>query len=264
MWRMLLGSLSFLVLFVCIILAVSLYQKRRYRRLKAERQAAEEQEAKAWEEYRRMKDKLETMEQELYEFRNESETFVHNREEQLRREREAAKNAYEEMKANADGMEEKLRNMLADKETFIEEKEREIHSLRGIIENFQKEYGIFDQFNLWHADGKELAQQLRQIVAQYRKISDDEWLQVMITLKGQNPDFHAFIMRHKERLTRQELMVLVFSCLGLVPSEIRVLMDLTPQRTTNIRANINKKLFNVKSSQSMVRNVIEAYKMKEV
>ena len=71
-------------------------------------------------------------------------------------------------------------------------------------------------------------------------------------------------MRHKERLTRQELMVLVFSCLGLIPSEIRVLMDLTPQRTTNIRANINKKLFNVKSSQSMVRNVIEAYKMKEV
>ena len=80
-------------------------------------------------------------------------------------------------------------------------------------------------------------------------------------LKTQNQDFYAYIMRCSEQLTKQELMVLVFSCLELTPSEIRVLMDITPQRTTNIRTNINTKLFNTKNSKTLVRNVFETYKV---
>ena len=264
LWRMLLCSFSVLVLLVCAVWRFRLYARRRYQRLEAERQAAEEQKAKAWMEYKRMKKNLETMERELHEFRNEAELYVRNREEQLQHERETAKSAYEEMKANADDMEERLRNMLADKDSYIKEKEREIQNLRDIIENFQKEYGIFDHLELHHPEENSLTQWLQQIAREYRKITENEWLQAKMMLKTQNQDFYAYIMRCSEQLTKQELMVLVFSCLELTPSEIRVLMDITPQRTTNIRTNINTKLFNTKNSKTLVRNVFETYKMKEV
>ena len=264
LWRMLLCSFSVLVLLVCAVWRFRLYAKRRYQRLEAERQAAEEQKAKAWAEYKRMKKNLETMERELHEFRNEAELFVRNREEQLRHERETAKSAYEAMKANADNMEERLRNMLADKDSYIKEKEGEIQNLRDIVESFQKEYGVFDHLELHHPEESSLTQWLQQIAHKYRKITENEWLQAKMMLKAQNQDFYAYIMRCSEQLTKQELMVLVFSCLELTPSEIRVLMDITPQRTTNIRTNINTKLFNTKNSKTLVRNVFETYKMKEV
>lgn len=64
------------------------------------------------------------------------------------------------------------------------------------------------------------------------------------------------VLRNKDNnLTYRETRVCMLIKLRFIPSEIRVLLNLSSQQATNTRSSINKKLFGKESAKSLDCNI---------
>ena len=67
------------------------------------------------------------------------------------------------------------------------------------------------------------------------------------------PDFYAFV--EKKNLTDQEAFVCYLTRLRFIPTEIASLLGLSKQRVSNMRSNINKKVFRAVGTKSFTANI---------
>ena len=86
------------------------------------------------------------------------------------------------------------------------------------------------------------------------KPDDKDWEELVLLIKKHLPQYyHALTSQHL--LTPQELRTCLLLRLGFSASDIVVLMDVTPQRVTNIKTKANRKLFDEKGAGSLDSNL---------
>ena len=74
-------------------------------------------------------------------------------------------------------------------------------------------------------------------------------------LEASQPHFVSVVFDKSKSLTYQEEHVCLLLHEGFTPSNIAVLLDMSKQRVTNLRASINRKLFNELGTLSLNKNL---------
>lgn len=100
-----------------------------------------------------------------------------------------------------------------------------------------------------------LMQRLHMLASQGRSPIGQEWENFTRLVENNFSNFHQLINNEEYRLTEQEKMVSMLIRAKFKPSEIIVLMDISKQRITNLRASINQKLFHQKGTVSLDYNI---------
>ena len=150
---------------------------------------------------------------------------------------------------------EELQNVRSNKQQFQRQKEEEIEKLRQMLDAYQ---------NHTHADQWESGQSLLQhdIVKRMHQHacklavpSDAEWKDLQGVVEKSLPEFYAKLAATECPLTDKEWKVCLLVKLNFIPSELTVLLGLSKQRVTNIRTNLNKKLFGESGSRTFDANL---------
>lgn len=135
------------------------------------------------------------------------------------------------------------------------DKQKEIESLKQMLSVYQSDNTSPEKWNIEQAllDSR-IIHHLHQSANKAQMVTSAEWNDLKDTISEYLPDFYQKIASHKD-LTDKEVLVCMLSKLRFIPSEMTVLLGLTPQRITNIRSSINMKLFHEKSAQSLESNL---------
>lgn len=143
-----------------------------------------------------------------------------------------------------------------DYKQFQTEKQKEIDDIKQTLSVYQDDNTNPEQWNIEHAlMNSRIVVQLHQLAAKANIASNAEWKDLYETVSHYLPDFYQQIHKSQFALTEKELAVCILSKLRFIPSEMAALLGLSSQRITNIRSNINYKLFNEKSAQTLYANI---------
>lgn len=86
-------------------------------------------------------------------------------------------------------------------------------------------------------------------------VTGKNWESLINEVKKDLPNFVEYISAIRPRLTESEMRIAILIKLHFIPSEMAVLLSTSPQRITNIRTNLNKKLFNGNSTKTLDFNI---------
>ena len=70
------------------------------------------------------------------------------------------------------------------------------------------------------------------------------------------PDFYAFVTQSDISLNDREIDVCVLTRLRFMPSETASLLDITKQRVTNLRSELNKRIVHKSGARSFSANIL--------
>lgn len=96
---------------------------------------------------------------------------------------------------------------------------------------------------------------MHKIASTACKASEEEWQSLNKFALYNLGTFLDRICDEKANLTENEIRVCILSRLQFISSEMAVLLGLSKQRITNIKANANKKLFNRAGAQTLDTNI---------
>jgi len=136
------------------------------------------------------------------------------------------------------------------------DKEKAIHELQKALSSYQEES---NQQNRWDSSQAMLHDaiviRLHKMASTACKASVEEWQSLNKFALYNMGTFLDRICDEKANLTEKEIQVCILSRLQFISSEIAVLLDLSKQRITNIKANANKKLFNMAGAHTFNTNI---------
>ncbi|MDO4190016.1 MAG: hypothetical protein Q4D29_13615 [Lachnospiraceae bacterium] len=89
-----------------------------------------------------------------------------------------------------------------------------------------------------------------------KELTQDEMTSLEHYIKYNLPKLYKIFTENQDNLTDKEKEVLLLTGVKFLPSEISTLINITPQRVTNIRTVLNQKLFKAKGAKSFTRNVL--------
>lgn len=140
----------------------------------------------------------------------------------------------------------------------IKQKEKQIEVL------LQK----LDEYRIRYQDNKEKEDRFLQLygdlVDKFRKMAttfpieypkNSDWKELEATIKLYLPSLYAMFFK-KNVLTSQEIRTSILTYMGFSNSEISILLNVSNQRVTNIKAKVNLKLFGENSASSFYRNLV--------
>ena len=87
--------------------------------------------------------------------------------------------------------------------------------------------------------------------------SIDEWLKLTSQFRLDFPHYYATLTKDK-KLATKELRTCMLLMLDFKEGEIAVLLDVKPQRVTNIKKRVNTKLFGDASATTLTGNIQSA------
>ena len=143
-------------------------------------------------------------------------------------------------------MQEDLNNAKLGFDKYRTDKEKAIHELQEALSSYQEES---NQQKKWDSSQAMLHDaivvRLHKMASTACKASEEEWRSLNKFALYNLGTFLDRICDEKANLTENEIRVCILSRLQFITSEMAVLLDLSKQRITNIKANTNKKLFNM-------------------
>ena len=143
-----------------------------------------------------------------------------------------------------------------DYDVYRTSKEQEIQQLQHKILSYQGNTNLYDKWDSEQAMlHSTIVTRLHKLAAKAEKASEVEWKDLNILVLDNKPEFIDKICNENLKLTEKELRVCILTRLLFIPSEIAVLLGLSKQRITNIRAFANKKLFNKEGSRNFDTNI---------
>jgi hypothetical protein len=92
--------------------------------------------------------------------------------------------------------------------------------------------------------------------ARSKTMTEQQLEQIETYVRRNIPAFIDEIEKREHRLNKREMDVCIFIRLRFLPSEICILLGITSQVCSNIRAHINKKMFNESGTTNLNRNII--------
>lgn len=141
-------------------------------------------------------------------------------------------------------------------EKYRADKEKAIHELQKALSSYQEES---NQQKRWDSSQAMLHDaiviRLHKMASTACKASVEEWQSLNKFALYNMGTFLDRICDEKANLTEKEIQVCILSRLQFISSEIAVLLDLSKQRITNIKANANKKLFNMTGTHTFNTNI---------
>ena len=142
-----------------------------------------------------------------------------------------------------------------DKE-YIKEKEKGLEDLREKIRLYIEEVGNVSDLD---ANSEYLYSpivlQMHKHATKCTQPSDEEWNKLRNMAETAIPNFCRMIETQHIGLTDMEKLAALLVKLRFLPSELAVLLDLSPQSVTNLRSSINMKMFNQHGTKSLNFNI---------
>ena len=137
-------------------------------------------------------------------------------------------------------------------EHFAEKKQQEIILLQKTLALYQTDNS---QLNEWGIESALLdswiVKELRKLANHGKTPTDSQWEFLLNTFYEYLPHFYKRITNPQYLLTEKEVYVCFLIKLRFIPSEIATLLDISKQRITNMRSNINRKLFHAEGTKSL-------------
>ena len=106
--------------------------------------------------------------------------------------------------------------------------------------------------------------QLRRKATETSAITEEDWHELHEAIREFTPEFCNLTVVLHQFLTKQEILLVVLTRCYFSLYEIRMLMNLSAQRFTNIRANINRKLFGEQGAKTLTTNIMDMPKSLKV
>ena len=96
-----------------------------------------------------------------------------------------------------------------------------------------------------------IVNELRQLARHGQLASKEQWAALRQFMQESQPCFYNKVNDRRAVLTYQETDVCLLTREGFTPQEIAVLLGVSQQRITNLRASINRKLFQRQGSKGI-------------
>lgn len=151
-----------------------------------------------------------------------------------------------------------LQLLISDSEQLRKEKEEENEKLRKALSLYQA-----DTLDLetWDEErsiiNSEVVEHLHVISAHGQKATQDEFESLYTIVLSALPGFYSIISNEASILSEKEKIVCTLIRVHFIASEIAVLTGLSPQRITNIKSAINRKLFNAQGAKNLEKRLAE-------
>lgn len=149
-----------------------------------------------------------------------------------------------------------LKQLQRDYEKYKEAKHDEMSLLKEKLSFYQGDTVRSEEWDLEELLlGEIIVKDLHSLAVKGNSVSDKEWNDFEDLLNRYLPQFMKALRKEDNNLTYRERRVCMLIKLRFIPSEIRVLLDLSSQQVTNTRSSINKKLFGKESAKSLDSNI---------
>jgi hypothetical protein len=139
-----------------------------------------------------------------------------------------------------------------DHEQYRLSQERELEMLRETLSAYQDDKSRPEK---WDIESTVLAssivERFHNLASKITVPSEDEWEVLQKLLQGNLPSFYEHINDERHSLTDNEKKASMLIRLRFIPSEIVVLLGLSKQRISNIRRDINRKLFHAEGTKML-------------
>ena len=146
-----------------------------------------------------------------------------------------------------------LQQLKTDTDGFLKTKQEEVASLRKALLMYQTDALDVEQ---WSTEREildsQIAGHLHALAARGRRATADETDRLCVFAQTAFPAFHKFITDEAKHLSPREITVCTLIRFQFISSEIGVLSGLTPQQVTNIKAAVNRKLFNAVGAKTLM------------
>lgn len=140
----------------------------------------------------------------------------------------------------------------------LAQKEREIEVLKAEVKEYQQKIHQISssekEMALLESDKVRMFKRMADSYHQMPCPSDADWEQLAALLQQTLPLFHARIAS-EGKLTTQEMRVAVLTRLNFSPNELAILLEVSSQRITNLKENVNRKLFQDESAKTLYKNL---------
>lgn len=165
---------------------------------------------------------------------------------------EKQNNKFIHLRNDYDKAQSELNALQTDFETYKKRKNNEVKSLLIQLSGY---IGNVDTLTEWDNTrrlfNEDSVKALHNQVKRNQVPCNNEIETVILLVQKKLPKFWAFINDPTRKLTLQELEVCVLLRICFAPSEIAIIMNISMQRVTNIKAFINMKLFGVKGARGL-------------
>lgn len=159
---------------------------------------------------------------------------------------------YAEILSQYNKSQEEMASLKSGYNHYQAEKQQEIERLQQLLAVYQEDRTTPEQWNIEHALlNSKIVSHLHQLAGKAQVATSAEWKDLREVVSEQIPVFYQHITDVHANLTGQEVLVCILCKLRFIPSEMVSLLNLSPQRITNLRSMINQKLFNAKGAQML-------------
>ncbi|MGM9713412.1 MAG: hypothetical protein ACI3Y5_04755 [Prevotella sp.] len=144
-----------------------------------------------------------------------------------------------------------------DARKLAREKEMEISSLQMQLSSFMEKTGK-DEIDNTVRDfyTSDFIVGLHKLAARGKTISPDDVSRLRTLIETEMPSFACAYKARGDLLSPNEDAICLLTRMRFLPTEIAVMLDMTPQRVTNLRASINRKMFYADGARTFDRNIM--------
>ena len=136
-------------------------------------------------------------------------------------------------------------------------KEKEVEELRQSLSVFLEDKTNPEVWNLeLFISSSTIVKRMHELAYKAKQPSEVEWDDLRQLLCKHLPSFYKLIKDDKYGLSNQEQKVAMLIRLRFIPTELIALLNLSKQRVTNIRSDINHKLFHEKGTKDLDANLM--------
>ncbi len=136
-------------------------------------------------------------------------------------------------------------------------KEKEVEELRQSLSVFLEDKTNSEVWNLeLFVSSSTIVKRMHELAYKAKQPSEVEWDDLRQLLCKHLPSFYKLIKDDKYGLSNQEQNVAMLIRLRFIPTELIALLNLSKQRVTNIRSDINHKLFHEKGTKDLDANLM--------
>ena len=133
---------------------------------------------------------------------------------------------------------------------YRQDKERELEKLRTILSTYQEDKSRPECWEIESAIRRSaIVKRFHQLASKFTVPSEKEWEDLSHLIQDSIPTFYQYIHEERLHLTENEKKASMLIRLRFIPSELVILLSLSKQRVTNIRSNINRKLFHTEGTK---------------
>ncbi|MBQ6063350.1 MAG: hypothetical protein IJK87_06930 [Prevotella sp.] len=137
-------------------------------------------------------------------------------------------------------------------EQYRRSQERELERLKEVLATYQDDNSRPESWDLENAIlGSAIVERFHLLASKITIPSEKEWEDLFGLLHDRLPSFYQLIQGEQASLTEYERKASMLIRLRFIPSELAVLLGLSKQRISNIRRDINHKLFHEKGTRTL-------------